>query len=910
MSGYPGAEHLGQSFLSASSRNSTPRETPPPPQRIGMPSVSNIYTAVYSGIAVFEMMVNGVAVMRRRADSYLNATQILKVAGIDKGRRTKILEKEILIGENEKVQGGYGKYQGTWIPYERGREFCRQYSVEDLLQPLLDFDVRTANADQTPTKEQAMAARRKQLYAAGSLGMPPSLPGSMMATPSGSFDAVQAHHAHSMPSQAHHHLPVPPSSAGSTSSMSSQHLMQPGQGPLMFHTRPLARPSYVVEAPDMGPAVAGRTQTQGTDMTGDLTEADEADPKRSRLDQITYDGDTRDGDKHKESTLPPLDESNTATFEQSREILTQIFLSNEVSGVAQLSDLDAIQGLEIDVSIDDAGHSALHWAAALARVQLVQGLVARGAEPRRGNYGGETALVRAVQVTNSLEQGSFPQLLDILYPAITLTDRANRTVLHHIALTAGIRGRSAASRYYLECLLEWIVRRGASTHKSIGLGRFMSEVVNAQDKNGDTSLNIAARIGNKSIVQQLIEVGADPNIANRAGLRPVDFGVGNLTATPVFRHPPGPLVPEAVVQKSKDILSSMGTMLAALDKDFHEELQNKQRTIDTLHTDLREATVKLSEYRRRADTLREQTNRINEIQQRSRNLEQAIAEEENWFKSAEFRESEPAPADSEDTPMADADTTIEAEADPDADRPFRVELVVEEIAPAPEAKKESAPAEAEPKPVEEKPKEPSPANSVAKADEPKPASQPETTAEAPAEAAAEAPKADVPQPDDAPKADEAPKVDSVAADAIKTEATSAADKPAENKPAHAPGTPAESNGLNGDAMDIDAAPPKSPTPIPIKKYSVKGPAPDIPVLKARIAAYKINNTRLNGFAQGLRGRSSDLEEKFRKVVALCTGVHENRIDSLLEGLVQAVQSDPAEVDIARVAGFLRNVESN
>jgi len=59
-------------------------------------------------------MVRGIAVMRRRADSYVNATQILKVAGVDKGRRTKILEKEILPGKHEIVQGGYGKYQGTW----------------------------------------------------------------------------------------------------------------------------------------------------------------------------------------------------------------------------------------------------------------------------------------------------------------------------------------------------------------------------------------------------------------------------------------------------------------------------------------------------------------------------------------------------------------------------------------------------------------------------------------------------------------------------------------------------------------------------------------------------------------------------------------------------------------------------
>lgn len=55
---------------------------------------------------MYETVINGIAVMRRRADSWLNATQILKVAGVDKGKRTKVLEKEILAGEHEKVQGG------------------------------------------------------------------------------------------------------------------------------------------------------------------------------------------------------------------------------------------------------------------------------------------------------------------------------------------------------------------------------------------------------------------------------------------------------------------------------------------------------------------------------------------------------------------------------------------------------------------------------------------------------------------------------------------------------------------------------------------------------------------------------------------------------------------------------------
>ena len=95
------------------------------------------------------MEVNNIACMRRRSDGWLNATQILKVAGVDKGKRTKVLEKEILPGEHEKVQGGYGKYQGTWITYRRGREFCRQYGVEDLLLPLLEHDLDGSGAGQT-----------------------------------------------------------------------------------------------------------------------------------------------------------------------------------------------------------------------------------------------------------------------------------------------------------------------------------------------------------------------------------------------------------------------------------------------------------------------------------------------------------------------------------------------------------------------------------------------------------------------------------------------------------------------------------------------------------------------------------------------------------------------------------------
>ena len=73
-----------------------------------------IYGATYSSVPVYEMPCQGVAVMRRKADGWLNATQILKVAGFDKPQRTRVLEREVQKGTHEKVQGGYGKYQGEF----------------------------------------------------------------------------------------------------------------------------------------------------------------------------------------------------------------------------------------------------------------------------------------------------------------------------------------------------------------------------------------------------------------------------------------------------------------------------------------------------------------------------------------------------------------------------------------------------------------------------------------------------------------------------------------------------------------------------------------------------------------------------------------------------------------------------
>jgi transcription factor MBP1 len=63
-------------------------------------------------VPVYDLLISGDHVMRRRSDDWINATHILKLAGYDKPARTRILEREVQKGVHEKIQGGYGKYQG------------------------------------------------------------------------------------------------------------------------------------------------------------------------------------------------------------------------------------------------------------------------------------------------------------------------------------------------------------------------------------------------------------------------------------------------------------------------------------------------------------------------------------------------------------------------------------------------------------------------------------------------------------------------------------------------------------------------------------------------------------------------------------------------------------------------------
>ncbi|PON25841.1 hypothetical protein TGAM01_v205278 [Trichoderma gamsii] len=690
-----------------------------------------IYSASYSGVDVYEMEVNNVAVMRRRHDSWLNATQILKVAGVDKGKRTKILEKEIQIGEHEKVQGGYGKYQGTWIKFDRGVEVCRQYGVEELLRPLLTYDmgqdggVAGRGDFNTPTKEQAMAAQRKRMYNAGGDGRPNGLSGTFFKNISST-----ASHAVAAISKARFGSPGPRNRNG----------------------------------PSRAPTFPGSP----TEPNESFVYTQSAINERDAIDEGS-------------GPSPPLPYEVSPDVELKRSMLMGLFMDSATEESSHEM-LQTLTPLELDMPIDPQSHTALHWAATLARMPLLRALIAVGASPRRVNASGETALMRACLVTNSMDQGSFPDLLEVLGGTIEFRDHKGRTVLHHIAVTSAVKGRNAASRYYLESLLEWVVRQGSVPNSQatllngngingsqsipkMGIARFMSEIVNAQDSSGDTALNIAARIGNRSIISQLLEVGADPEIANRVGLRPLDFGIGgenadgkmNGDATAEKNGAPGSS--QRSRESSDEIIESITHLLNETGATFQQEMKSKQASLDNLHSTLRTTSAQLGEARRSIEQITATLKKQQLARQKVANLTHAREDDQ-----------------------------------------FRI------------------------------------MNEQSNAAQSNPSSSWETELAAMLEAAGEA----------------------------------------------------SASGGGG--------------------FASEGMLPSATILRARIRAIESRREVTRKMVMALKGRSRDVEVKYRRVVALCTGVPETEVDAVVDGLLKAVESEKDELEIGRVRRFLGGVE--
>ncbi|KAK4691162.1 regulatory protein SWI6, partial [Lecanoromycetidae sp. Uapishka_2] len=536
------------------------------------------------------------------------------------------------------------------------------YGVEELLRPLFDYDMGQDGMTlpgqgtlDTPTKEQAMAAQRKRnmMNGASESQFPAKSPNgtffknisksaanAVNAISKARFDSPGSRPASATrpmkplrrPSQqgASQDSAYAGSSQQSMQSLHSETSFGPSQldPSLRANTAPYYLPQDAQHNGDIdGPPRKRVRHSQGQDsfaygIDGDYdasmrdmtpTEAHESFAYQQTASQNNLD--------YNITGLSPLPQPTSNSAVEKQQMLTSLFLDPTQQDFSNHPALLRLSGEDLDIPIDPTAHTALHWAATLARTSLLRALINKGASIYRLNGGGETALIRAALTTNNLDQGSFPELLELLGPTIEIRDGRGRTVLHHIAVSSAVKGRSTACRYYLESLLEFVVRQGsapnsqqtsfletatAAPSKSIGLAKFMAEIVNAEDMSGDTALNLAARIGNKSITQQLLEVGANPTIPNRSGLKAIDFGIGGD--------------PELLeIQSNSQAMS----LIADTESSFRSELQTKQSLIDQTHAKLRETTSLLAEEKRRLAELQRKSEERKSLRQRIANHRRA-----------------------------------------------------------------------------------------------------------------------------------------------------------------------------------------------------------------------------------------------------------------------------------------------
>ncbi|KAH7916680.1 hypothetical protein BJ138DRAFT_1169017 [Hygrophoropsis aurantiaca] len=589
---------------------------------------NTIFKATYSGIPVYEMMCKGVAVMRRRADSWLNATQILKVAGFDKPQRTRVLEREVQKGEHEKVQGGYGKYQGTWIPLERGLALAKQYNCDTALRPIIEFQPAAKSPPLAPKHLVSTSAAARPARRTG--------PVEAVITP-----AVNTRSRRQVVDAEVESDPETFSPQGSEDgSMTSS----PSRGSSSSRTpSPIAEPY-----PPM-------------DM--------ETDPRPIRRKQARRHPDDRHSNVSEDEMSMHLN-GQTDPRAYSDQIL-EYFISdsNQVPQVL----ISPPANFDANVAIDDDGHTPLHWASAMGRLRIVKLLLTAGADIFKVNKAGQTALMRSVMFANNYDVRKFPELYELLHRSTLNIDNYNRTVFHHIVDVAMSKGKTHAARYYMETVLS----RLADYPKEL------ADVINFQDEDGETALTMAARCRSKRLVKILIDHGADPKIINNDGKSTEDY----ILEDERFRSSPGPPsrlssmsfrnaqaavpVPTASIPPANPLsypvngdrlplhhsvagqkastrcVNDITSMLDSLAASFDRELQDKERDMTQAHALLQNIQQEILESHRAVNQLKTQADGLDVAKTKLTELESQLLDKmgrryrlgwEKWVKDEENRE--------------------------------------------------------------------------------------------------------------------------------------------------------------------------------------------------------------------------------------------------------------------------------
>lgn len=637
--------------------------------------MDKVYSATYSGVAVYELVNVTGSVMRRRSDGWVNATHILKTANFPKAKRTRILERDVQTGEHEKVQGGYGKYQGTWVPLSRARDIAAQFGVEEVLAPLFNLESSnganspppapkhhhasknnsmTAGGVEKPSSNKKVAARKiasmpvginKDLTPASALTKKrgrPRRPNAPVANPNkGVFIGKRLSHNDRLENTGgNDSLASSPPDATTIdtrdSGLESEDELNVEDGisseideTTNFHfLGTSSSPSDFMSDTDLVNALRSPNQKVNQSARESLEKAICSHAGNIRNINAT----DKWYDSNSEYTARLLEYFATPDDDDTHESKVPDFL------------LHPPEGLNVDQSVDDEGHTAFHWACSMGNLQAAEALINLGANYRAVNNSGETPLMRAVMFTNSYTRKSFSRLVGLLSETIMDVDSTHKTVLHHIAAAATSKVRVPSALYYMDILLAKL----AESQRQERLQGYL----NLQDNSGDTALHLCAKNGNRKCIKLLLDYKAKTNLKNNQGLIASDILLSNENITPkvqqryethlrnqrvasqvhsAFNRVAQPHISEAAIEASHKVTEFMAESLNELSNAFDYELQRKeadvsevQELLNNMNEEIRLISLKTSEFLNEKLDEKQLENRVKIVQDQVKRYESLV----------------------------------------------------------------------------------------------------------------------------------------------------------------------------------------------------------------------------------------------------------------------------------------------
>lgn len=550
--------------------------------------------------------------MRRCTDNWVNATQILKAAKFPKAHRTRILEKEVQKGVHEKIQGGYGRFQGTWIPLEIARPLAHKYNITDQMAPILSYvpdpnnplkrrakavkttSIQSVNSDvESPLKKPKRTYNTKKKKAAAAAAALEKARveeqtrhnSDLSQMAQGSQDEMfwqqQQQQQHIQPPR--HAFQTNPSSQQFHQQLSQQHQQyrqfQPQQPPpqtFMYQRSGypqqniLPQQTHVIQQPQYYPQQAYQ-QHRSNGSNGQHENWSQDDGSLStQMDEVMRDSDTSISSGH---SSPHGSEAKDLKSIYTENLID--FFSNESDEVPQAlhhppSDFD------FNVPIDEEGHTPLHWASAMANVSLIELLLKHGSDPLTPNISGLNCVSRAIFFNNSFQKNNFSKLVDLMKNCLYTPDKSGRTPMHYIC--ESIKTKYDTSKYYLEMILNKL---------SQGNENLLRIVVNHKDIKGNTALELSQLSGNLELVQLLKKFGAKPSEAlpkenahreqSRTQFSPIKEESNDA--------PPLPSLP------LKEVGPILTSMLSSLADAYDLEMKNKEEESEHTKTVLADLEV-------------------------------------------------------------------------------------------------------------------------------------------------------------------------------------------------------------------------------------------------------------------------------------------------------------------------------